>query len=188
MGSLTQEQKSLIIGTILGDGYLRIIPRRKNAFLEVNHSINQKDYVDWKYSVLRSIVKSGPKLRNGNGNRIACRFYTRCLSEITELFSYFYKDGKKIIPADLKISPLSLAVWFMDDGSRSGGSVYLNTQQFSENDQVKLQTLLLNQFGISSNLNKDKEYKRIRILTGDAKKFCDMIRQFIPQSMQYKLV
>jgi len=67
VGSLTQEQKSLIIGTILGDGYLRIIPRRKNAFLEVNHSANQRDYVDWKYSILRSIVKSGPKLRKGNG-------------------------------------------------------------------------------------------------------------------------
>ena len=188
MGSLTQEQKSLIIGTILGDGYLRIIPRRKNAFLEVNHSIKQKDYVDWKYSVLQSIVKNGPKLRKGNGNRIACRFYTRCLSEITDSFKYFYKDGKKIIPHDLQINPFSLAVWYMDDGSRSGGSVYLNTQQFSIEDQNKLQKFLLNQFNINSNLNKDKEYKRIRIIRADAKKFCDIIRKFVPQSMRYKLV
>ena len=188
MGSLTQEQKSLIIGTILGDGYLRIIPRRKNAFLEVNHSANQKDYVDWKYSILRSIVKSKPKLRNGNGNRIACRFYTRCHSEITDLFRYFYKDGKKIIPDDLAIDPMSLAVWYMDDGSKCGRSLYLNTQQFSIEDQHKLQKLLADQFSISSNLNKDKEYKRIRLVTRDAKKFCDIIRQFISQSMQYKLV
>lgn len=177
-----------MIGTILGDGYLRIIPRRKNAFLEVNHSANQKDYVNWKYSVLQSIVKSKPKLRNGNGNRIACRFYTRCHSEITDLFRYFYKDGKKIIPDNLEINPFGLAVWFMDDGSKSGGSLYLNTQQFSIEDQHKLQKLLLDKFGISSNLNKDKEYKRIRIITKDAKKFCDIIRQFIPQSMKYKLV
>lgn len=188
MGSLTQEQKSLMIGTILGDGYLRIIPRRKNAFLEVNHSASQKDYVNWKYSVLQSIVKSGPKLKNGNGHRIACRFYTRCHSEITDLFRYFYKDGKKIIPNDLDIDPMGLAVWFMDDGSKSGGSLYLNTQQFSVGDQHKLQKLLLDKFGIGSNLNKDKEYMRIRLITKDAKKFCDIIRQFIPQSMQYKLV
>ena len=76
----------------------------------------------------------------------------------------------------------------MDDGSRSGGSVYLNTQQFSIEDQTKLQKLLLNQFGISSNLNKDKEYIRIRVKTADAKKFCDIIREFVPRSMQYKLV
>lgn len=188
MGSLTQKQKSLIIGTILGDGYLRIVPRRKNAFLEVNHSVNQKDYVDWKYSILQSIVKSKPKLRNGNGNRRAYRFFTRCRSEITDLFRQFYKDGKKIIPINLKINPLGLAVWYMDDGSRSGGSIYLNTQQFSIEDQNKLQKLLLNQFGIISNLNKDKEYMRIRIRAADSKKFCDIIRQFIPRTMQYKLV
>ena len=53
----------------------------------------------------------------------------------------------------------------MDDGSKSGGSLYLNTQQFSLEDQIKLQKLLLNKFEIHSNLNKDKKYKRIRIVT-----------------------
>lgn len=188
MGSLTQEQKSLIIGTILGDGYLRIIPKRKNAFLEVNHSATQKDYVDWKYEVLQSIVKSGPKLRNGNGNRIAYRFFTQCLPEITFLFNYFYKERKKIIPKDIKIDRFSLAVWYMDDGSKSGCSIYLNTQQFSLEDQIKLQNILNFQFGIKSNLNKDKIYTRIRVVSKDAKKFCDLIREFVPESMRYKLV
>ena len=119
MGSLTQEQKSLIIGTILGDGYLRVIPKRKNAFLEVNHSAKQKDYVDWKYKILKSIVKSEPKLRNGNGGGVAYRFYTQCLPEITDMFTYFYKDRKKIIPDDINIDEFSVAVWFMDDGSRN---------------------------------------------------------------------
>ena len=177
-----------MIGTLLGDGYMRIIPRRKNAFLEVNHSATQKDYVDWKYSILQSVVKSRPKLRNGNGNRIAYRFFTCCSSEITDLFRYFYKDGKKIIPTDLEINPFSLAVWFMDDGSRSGGSLYLNTQQFLVKDQIVLQKLLQNRFNVNSSLNKDKEYMRIRICTKDAIKFCDIIRQYVPASMQYKLV
>ena len=177
-----------MIGTLLGDGYMRIVPRRSNAFLEVNHSASQKYYVDWKYSVLRSIVKSGPKLRDGNGNRIAYRFFTRCLSEITDLYRKFYKDGKKIIPSDLEINPFGLAVWFMDDGSRSGGSLYLNTQQFLIKDQIVLQKLLLDRFDINSSLNKDKKYMRIRIRTKDAIKFCNIIRQYVPISMQYKLV
>lgn len=188
VGSLTQKQKSLIIGTILGDGYLRIIPKRKNAFLEVNHSANQKDYVDWKYEILKSIVKSKPKLRNGNGHRVAYRFYTQCLPEITELFASFYKNGKKIIPENLMVDQFGLAVWFMDDGSNSGGSIYLNTQQFSEDEQRKLQNILIGQYGVRSNLNRDKIYKRIRIIKEDASKFCDLIRQHIPQSMEYKLV
>ena len=188
VGSLTQEQKALIIGTILGDGYLRIIPRRNNAFLEVNHSINQKDYVDWKYRILKSIVKSGPRLRKGNGHRIACRFYTRSMSEITQLFRTFYQNGKKVIPENLNLEPLGLAVWFMDDGSRSRNSLYINSQQFNLGDQIKLQKLLLDRFGIRSTLNKDKIYQRIRIVTEDAKKLCDLIRDFVPKSMKYKLV
>ena len=188
MGSLTQQQKSFMIGTILGDGYLRIIPRRKNAFLEINHSIVQRDYVDWKYDLLKSIVKNKPKVRNGNGGRVAYRFYTQCLPEITELFGNFYQEKKKIIPNNLTLDPMGLAVWYMDDGSRSGGSVYLNTQQFLVADQQKLQKILQDQFGINSSLNKDKEYMRIRVISRDARKFCDIIRNHVPQCMHYKLV
>ena len=61
MGSLTQFQRSFVIGTLLGDGYLRIVPGRNNAFLEVNHSIKVKEYVDWKYETLQSIAGSKPK-------------------------------------------------------------------------------------------------------------------------------
>ena len=188
VGSLTKNQKSLVIGTILGDGYVRIIPRRKNAFLEVNHSASQRLYVDWKYQTLRSIVKSEPKLRKGNGTRIAYRFFTKCIPEITDLFHYFYQEKRKMIPNDLLIDPLSLAVWFMDDGSRSGGSLYLNTQQFSMQDQKILQNILLNQFDIHSGLNRDKEYWRIRVVTADAPKFSSIVRPYIIPSMEYKLV
>ena len=86
-GSLTQIQKSLIIGTLLGDGYARIIPKRKNALLEVNHSFKAKEYVDWKYEILKNIVISPPKIRRGNGNRVAYRFFTKQHPEITELFN-----------------------------------------------------------------------------------------------------
>ena len=35
VGSLTEEQKSIIIGTLLGDGTLR---KKTNTLLEINHS------------------------------------------------------------------------------------------------------------------------------------------------------
>ena len=34
VGSLTQLQRSVIIGSILGDGYIRIFPGRKNALMD----------------------------------------------------------------------------------------------------------------------------------------------------------
>ena len=96
VGSLTQIQRSLIIGSLLGDGYVRIVKGRRNAFLEINHAFSMKEYVDWKYEILKDIVISPPKMRKGNGHRVAYRFFTRQHPEITELFKLFYKDGKKL--------------------------------------------------------------------------------------------
>lgn len=185
-GSLTQLQKSLIIGTLLGDVYIRKLKGRKNAFLEVNHSFSQKEYVDWKYNVLKNLTISKPKMRRGNGNRIAYRFYTKQLPELTEIMNMFYIGNKKIIP-NIKLDPIMLAVWFMDDGSRSRESdVYLNTQQFNENDQRSLlESLKL--LGLYARLNKDKEYYRIRFMKSSIPRLHDLICEHIIPSMKYKI-
>ena len=186
MGSLTQFQRSLIIGSILGDGYVRIIPGRKDAFLEVNHSIKAKEYVDWKYSVLENICKSKPKKRNTNEGRVAYRFFTKQNHEITNLLNLFYKNGKKIVPPNLELDAVILAVWFMDDGSRSRSNVYLNSQQFSLSDQNRL-LHKLRQFGLKARLNRDKKYYRIRFLTESILKLNQIIGPYIVSSMRYKL-
>jgi len=185
-GSLTQLQKSFIIGTLLGDGYIRQAKGRKNAFLEVNHSITQKEYVEWKYNILKNLTRSGPKSRNGNGTRIAYRFFTRQHPEFTKIMDLFYKDRKKCIP-NLKLDPMMVAVWFMDDGSRCNKeNVYLNTQQFSKEDQYKLLESL-KEIGLEGTLNKDKEYYRIRFKTSSIPKLFGIIKEFIIPSMKYKI-
>jgi hypothetical protein len=187
VGSLTKLQRSVIIGTLLGDGYLRIVSGRANAFLEINHSITQKEYVDWKYEMLKSVCKSGPIQRKGNGKRIAYRFTTRQSEEFTSLYQTFYQSGKKIIPEILEIDPISLAVWFMDDGSKCRESdVYLNTQQFDVDDQKKLISFM-RKWGIESTLNRDKIYWRIRIKKSSIKTFFKIISPYIIPSMNYKI-
>jgi len=185
-GSLNQLQKSFLIGTLLGDGYIRQVKGREDAFLEVNHSITQKEYVEWKYELLKNLTHSGPKPRNGNGNRIAYRFFTIQHPEFTKIMDLFYKNKKKCIP-DIVLDPMSLAVWYMDDGSRCDKSnVYLNTQQFSKDDQYKLLKHLWN-MGLEGTLNKDKEYYRIRFTTSSIPKLFGIIEKYIIPSMKYKI-
>lgn len=187
VGSLTQQQKSLIIGSILGDGYLRKIPNRKDAFLEVNHSIKAKEYVLWKFSILENICESSPKERVIDEKRIAFRFFTCQHPEITSLFKQFYQNGRKVIPRNLELNSLILAVWFMDDGSRSQkGDIYLNTQGFSLNDQKYL-LHLLRSMKFKARLNKDKKYYRIRFLKESDFLLKEIISPFIIKSMRYKL-
>lgn len=186
VGSLTQEQKSIIIGSLLGDEYLRIVPGRKNAFLEVNHSISEKDYVDWKYQKLKNLVKSPPKSRKGKGKRIAYRFFTKQHPELTRFYQKFYRNRKKIVP-DLKLNPLIMAVWFMDDGSRCGKDYYLNCQRFDWTSQKQLIEMLKRQYGILVSLNRDKEYYRIRIKKESQEQFKKLIEKYLIPSMRYKL-
>lgn len=188
VGSLTQEQESLIIGALLGDGYMRIMEGRKDAFLEINHSYKAKAYVDWKFKILKGICASPPKERSsGKNGRRAYRFFTKQHSQLTEIMNRFYENERKTIPKDLAITPLALAVWFMDDGSKSRKhDVYLNTQQFSLVEQKRL-LQSLRKLGLKARLNKDKHYHRIRFLKESIQKLNELIEPHIISSMRYKL-
>ena len=187
MGSLTQFQRSVIIGSLLGDGSLRTFPGRKNALLEINHSFKQKEYVDWKYSMLKNVCKSPPKMRKGNGRRIAYRFYSKQLSELTDLFRMFYRNGKKVIPKGLALDPIILSVWFMDDGSKCRNcDVYLNTQQFDMRDQETLMSTL-RKIGLETNVNRDKTYYRLRFFKSSLPLLEKLLKNLVVPSMQYKL-
>ena len=187
VGSLTQLQRSVVIGSLLGDGYMRILPGRADAFLEINHSIRAEGYVDWKFKILKDICVSPPKARRGNGKRIAYRFFTKQHPELSELYRMFYQRGVKVIPSTLELDPIILSIWFMDDGGRSGDTnFYLNTQQFNLRDQRFLVSKL-GQMGLEANLNRDKSYYRIRFFSSSLERLKKILGDKIIPSMQYKL-
>lgn len=183
-GSLTEKQKEIIVGSLLGDGTMRI---KTNALLEINHNFGQKELVDWMYSSLKQFVGTGPKVRKGNGKRIAYRFTTKSLPIFTSFYNRFFLNGRKKIPTYINLSPLVLAVWFMGDGSKSRSSIYLNTQQFSLEEQKLLCKMLYKQWQIETTLNKDKRYLRIRIRVSSIEKFVSLIKPYLLKQFYYKL-
>lgn len=180
---LTDEQRSVLIGSLLGDGTMRC---KSHALLEINHSIRQKSYVDWKHRIFAGLVSTPPRPRAGNGGRIAYRFTTRSLPELTPYYRLFYASGRKTVP-DIALTPVALAVWFMDDGSRSYRSAYLNTQQFSVEEQLRLATLLREQFGIHASLNRDSTYYRLRIAVASMERLRAAIGPHLLPELSYKL-
>jgi LAGLIDADG DNA endonuclease family len=183
VGSLSEVQREIIVGSLLGDGSMRC---KTNALLEINHSSHQRSYVDWKYSHLAELVQTPPKARKSNGKRIAYRFVTRSLPELTPYFWLFYGTGRKRIP-EVELTELTLAVWFMDDGCRSRNAVYLNTQQYDDVSQWTLLRLLRDQWGIDGTLNRDKSYYRVRVSVGGTKKLARLIEPHLLPELRYKL-
>jgi hypothetical protein len=85
----------------------------------VNHGAAQKAYAEWKHEQLRELAPS-PFYHCAKVKYPFCRFVTKSHPYLIELREMFYLDGKKVVPSqisELLKTPLSLAVWFMDDGT-----------------------------------------------------------------------
>ena len=55
--NLPPEAHSVIVGSLLGDGYLT-----PNGSLQIEHSLDQASYVAWKYEMLSSVAGKPPVL------------------------------------------------------------------------------------------------------------------------------
>ena len=181
---LTSEQLELVVGSMLGDGYL--VKTTNGYAFRVNHGISQKDYVDWKHNLLRDFVNTVPRQSGST-------YYFRTVThpKFVELRKLFYKDWLKVIPKRLikaSLDPFILAVWIMDDGSRDGRQLRINTQCFSQEEQVFLQNVLRAKLGIESSLNRDKNQFRLRIKKNSMERLRKLTVPYIIPSMLYKLI
>src|ERR1043166_4280781 len=154
---LGEHQQAIIVGSILGDACLHENWSKTNSRLQIRHAVAQKEYVLWKYEVLKSLVLTEPQ-HYGRTNSVW--FRTISHPELTTLHKMFYRDGKKIIPKNIESflsNPLTMAIWFMDDGNakKVKGKVrgyHLNTQSFTVAENVVLQKALDAVWGIKASL------------------------------------
>src|SRR5438105_14977751 len=63
----------------------------------------------------------------------AVQFATRTDPVFTDWHSRFYRDGRKTVPEDIarELSPMTVAVWFMDDGAADHAGATLQTHSFT---------------------------------------------------------
>lgn len=193
--ALTQEQRDIIVGLVLGDGHLETPNKGKTYRLRVEHAISQSGYVDWLYRQFRNWVRTGPSIKKQvvRGKEYRKYYFSTLSAPALQYFGQlFYPQGKKIVPKNISqlVSPLSLAIWFMDDGSCKSAfhrARIINTQGFSDRDLKYLQEMFTNKFGLSTILRTQKEGKQIYIPSTEVDKFVDLIKPFIIPSMFYKI-
>ncbi len=195
MISLSKEQKSILYGTILGDGYLQKTGE-KNARLRLEHGGNQKEYLLWKVEKLGKIFQGKPKYLERT-HPISKRKYSywRHQSQSTpylgKLRKIFYPEGKKKIPKELGkyVSPLMLAVWYMDDGYyylRDRCS-YLYLGNVSKKEAEIIAQTFLKKFNISSRVKQKKKGYAIYFSPKDTQKLKNLIKGHILPQFNYKL-
>lgn len=196
MINLTQRQQEILIGTLLGDGCLEV--NGSNVRLKIDHSMNQKQLTDWLFDEFKQFTKSNPYLLSQFDNRTKKSYYHYRFSTLSKpvfnnFHSIFYPQKRKIVPKDIKkllVSPLSLAVWYMDDGfrRRDCNSLYLCTSAYTESEHILLLETLKMNFNIDAKVHFAAGNARIYIPASSAKQFCDLVKDFILQDLSYKLI
>ncbi len=180
--TLTPQQKEFLAGTLLGDGCLLWTTR--GYCLRIHQGIKQKNYVEWKYNVMKDLVNTPPKLCQKG-------YYFRTVSNpiFNKYREMFYERKKKKVPENIinLLTPLGLAVWIMDDGSRDKGCVRISTHNFSYLDHCKLQQILKAKFGIKCNIQKAKDKFWLWIKSESTPNLVKLIQSYFIPSMLYKL-
>ncbi len=171
--SFNEVERQVVIGCLLGDGTLS--QAGKNYRLRVEHKAAHWDYVQWKFQRLPRFCLMEPQAVSQHRSYW---FGTVGHPELTGLRSMFYDQrGVKVIPASLEeqVGPLSLAVWFMDDGGRVHATVSLSVHGYSCSEVAALQSLWA-EWGVWVHIQWDGHGQRLYVPRGEYGTFKRLVK------------
>lgn len=203
LGKLNSLQQEVLIGLMLGDGNLSVGKIGKNCSLKYDQKITHSSLVNLVYLIFEPFVGSPPSIRYKNKVEHSLWFRTFRLPQLFFYYGQFYglnANGQRIrgIPKLLHrwITPISLAFWFMDDGSKAPYGYMLHTENFLLTECKYLQQLLGKKFGLEVTIHSDtrpktnsmsKTYYKLYIRASSRSLFTKLISPYIIPSMRYKL-
>jgi len=188
---LSDDLFQMIIGLTLGDAHI-YRNKTENASLHIEQSIKKEDYLNHLYDLLKGYCKSQPVIRTRTDKKTgdthqSIRFTTRQLVCFTQIHDLFYINGVKIIPLNIKshITPISLAFWAMDDGSKAGSGFHFNS--FILKEVKLLSDILLNKYNLINTIQSHKNGYRLYISSKSMELFKTLVKPYFHSSMMYKL-
>lgn len=193
---INKKQQDFIVGTLLGDGCLYKEGENTLYKLSFGHCEAQLEYFHWKVAYMDPFINGFNKNVDKRGNSVMYNAATICHKDYKKFANMFYtKDRKKIVPDNLDIyfTPLSLAVWYCDDGNLNEGvNARFSTMNFDYKDHEKLQSYLLRCFDLRSKIApynyKGKSYLYLSMNKKNTQKLSDIIRPHVVKCMQYKIM
>ncbi|MPZ25123.1 MAG: intein-containing recombinase RecA [Micromonosporaceae bacterium] len=199
---LSDQQWQVILGSLMGDGAISPNPHgRSGVRFRMGHGAAQVPYLDWKVSLLGNIDHTIST--NARGATFAD--FTP-LPELNELRQAVYLgDGRKHLSWDyLKaLTPLALAVWYMDDGcftvrsrgvqerTRGGtGRIDICVEAMSTGSRERLVQYLRDTHDLDVKLTRRGQRQKVvlQFTTAATTRFQKLVAPYVPSAMEYKLL
>jgi recombination protein RecA len=192
----------MVLGGVMGDGHLAPNLRGRNGVrFRMGHGSRQVAYLDWKASMFGNIGQTRSVRPNG-----AVHVDLTPLPELSELREVVYwGDGKRHITDDVikSLTPLALAVWYMDDGSftvrskgvqerTQGGSgrIDIGVEAMSEASRQRIVDYLRDVHGVDSRIALRGKLQKATLImtTAGSARFQEIVAPYVHPSMEYKLL
>lgn len=207
---LTQLQKDLIFGSLLGDGNLQSFSQGRTWRYRALQK--DKDYLFHKYEILNPLCKMRPieetieDKRTGNTSTRSY-FNTLVSAKLRVFANMFYtydsKQKKWIKDVPLKnlllhwLTPRALAYFYMDDGSLKwpghSNAMRISTENFSQEGVKRIRNSLKELYDIDTGVTKkklkdDKIGLIITIPEKSSNSFRELIQPYLVDCMKYKVL
>jgi recombination protein RecA len=190
------------LGALMGDGNLSPNRRaRTGTRFRMGHGSKQAAYLDWKVSLLENIGHT----RTENAKGAVFADFTP-LPELAEVHdTVYFGDGKKHLTWEYlkSLTPLALAIWYMDDGSftlrskgvqarTAGGTgrIEIVVEAMSPGSRDRLVQYLRDTHKLDVKLayKGARQVSAIRFTTEASERFQKIVAPYIHPSMDYKLL
>ena len=195
---LSSFQWEVVLGGLMGDGALSSTRSGHGARFRWGHGAKQVEYGDWKASLFANMTVS--RSTNADG---AVFHDVQPLPELAELRQAVYVAGKKVYSDHYlkQLTPLSLAIWYMDDGGftlRAKG-LQERTREGSGRSEICIEAMepttrmrvvehLADTWNIRPRLMERAGKAVLSFPKDETAKLHALIAPFVHPSMEYKLL
>ncbi len=185
-------KEQIILGTLLGDAFIgKLQARSKSYSIKWEHSQKQRNYASWKAESCLDNYSFCERSRLDNRTNSTYHSII-CYSRVDDYKNYrdlFYPNGLKEVSDIIlgMLTPLAIAVWFMDDGNLyyNGNNCHLTLSVNGFNDESK--DRIIKYFKDKYDINFKKNQKAIRVTSvKEVKKFELHFANLYHESMNYK--
>lgn len=200
---LNKKEKSFIVGSLLGDGHLRLRGETKKSYpqLMLEQTVKHKDYIywlkdqisDWLFDPSKPLKQK--RIIDKRTKKIyhSYPFQTICHPVFQEFYDAFYNNSKKIINIEILekyFTLYSFAIWLMDDGtlSKHGRRIKLCSHNFNYKENNKLREFLNKRFELKAHIRRERCYFCLDFSVSSSSFISSMLKEIVIPSMLYKLV
>ena len=189
---VTEEQKEILLGILLGDGHMELSPNGKSARLKIEQEGKKLDYVAHLHKVFLD-WGAGLIVPATNSNNF--KFSTAFSPTLVHYHTSFYgsqKPGERQIPRWIEHSftARSLAYLIMDDGgikSKQSKGLNINVYSLPKEEQEFLCNILERKFRLKAKVAKDRDRYRIYISGESYEELVALISDHILPCVRYKI-